>query len=154
MHVIGEEADAPPGISGKPMASGSPASLANPEEEPSKPAQTDSSSLAAPEGSTPLDDSQPLSSKPPDVALSSTPNTGVKPLAYAELPVEFRRDLPTLNLDVHVYSEVPGRSFVMINARRYGNRERLAEGPWLETIVENGVVLRYRGQRFLMSVQR
>lgn len=76
-----------------------------------------------------------------------------KPAALSELPGEFRRSLAELNLDVHVYSKTPGTSFVMINAMRYVEGDRLSEGPLVEAITAKGVVLDYQGYRFLLPVQ-
>lgn len=59
-----------------------------------------------------------------------------------------------LNLNIHVYSEVRNERFVMINSRRYKEGERLTEGPVVESIQPDGVVLSERGKRFLLEVPR
>jgi general secretion pathway protein B len=54
-------------------------------------------------------------------------------------------------VDAHFYTTVPGRSFVMINLRKYKPGERLAEGPQVVEIVPEGAVLSYQGQEFLLT---
>lgn len=67
-----------------------------------------------------------------------------------DMPAEFRRSLPPMKMDAHFHTDVPGRSFVMINLRKYKPGERLAEGPQVVDIVAGGVVLSYQGQQFLL----
>jgi general secretion pathway protein B len=71
------------------------------------------------------------------------------PQSSGNLP---HHSLPELNLDVHVYSEVPAERFVLINSARYQEGERLKEGPLLERITPKGVILSYQGQRFSLEV--
>lgn len=68
----------------------------------------------------------------------------------AELTLDKRIQLSPLHVDVHVFNENPQRRFVLINARKYKEGERLSEGPLLEEIRRDGLVMYYRGQRFLV----
>lgn len=68
-----------------------------------------------------------------------------------DMPPEFRRSLPELKMDAHFYTEVQGRSFVMINLRKYKPGERLSEGPQVVEIVPEGVILAHQGQQFLLT---
>ncbi len=68
-----------------------------------------------------------------------------------DMPAEFRRSLPEMKMDAHFYTDVPGRSFVMINLRKYKRDERLAEGPQVVEVVSDGVILSYQGQQFLLT---
>lgn len=68
----------------------------------------------------------------------------------AELKLDQRIELSPLHIDVHVYNENPQRRFVLINARKYKEGERLREGPLLEEIRRDGLVMYYRDQRFLV----
>jgi len=61
--------------------------------------------------------------------------------------------LPELHLDVHVYSTKPAERFVYINMRKYHEGGRLQEGPIVETIRRDGVVLDYQGLRFILPRQ-
>lgn len=74
--------------------------------------------------------------------------------SVAALPADIRRRLPEIEVNGHLYSSVPGRSFVLINGRRYREGERLREGPAIVTIDENGAILDYRGTRFRVSAPR
>ena len=56
-----------------------------------------------------------------------------------------------LNLDLHVYSETAAQRFVIINARKYKEGSQLAEGPQVETINPEGVILTIAGRRFTLS---
>jgi general secretion pathway protein B len=61
--------------------------------------------------------------------------------------------LPELHLDVHVYATNPAERFVYINMRKYHEGGTLQEGPAVEHIRRDGVVLNYRGLRFLLPRQ-
>jgi general secretion pathway protein B len=61
--------------------------------------------------------------------------------------------LPELHLDVHVYATKPADRFVYINMRKYREGNTLQEGPVLERIRRDGVVLNYQGLRFLLPRQ-
>ena len=58
--------------------------------------------------------------------------------------------LPPLHLDIHVYSGNPAERFVLVNMRKYVEGETLSEGPAVERINAEGVVLNHRGLRFLL----
>ena len=58
--------------------------------------------------------------------------------------------LPELHLDIHVYSDVPNDRFVFINMSKQRENSQLAEGPVVEEITPEGVVLEYRGTSFLL----
>lgn len=113
--------------------------------------QTDSSELANAAVLPELSTGAPAV---PPVSLND-PNWDAQSLAtLSALPVELQRNLPKLNLDVHVYSQTAGKRFVLINANRYQEGEQLNEGPRLEAITADGAVLSYQGQRFLLPVYR
>jgi general secretion pathway protein B len=58
--------------------------------------------------------------------------------------------LGNLHLDIHVYSEKPADRFVFINMVRHREKSRLAEGPVVQEITPEGVILDYGGTRFLL----
>ncbi len=60
-------------------------------------------------------------------------------------------NIPMLNLDLHVYSEVPAGRFVVINSQKYKEGSRLPEGPTVESITRDGVILSNQGRRFTLS---
>ncbi len=67
--------------------------------------------------------------------------------------IDPKSGLPELHLDVHVYATRPTERFVYINMRRYKEGSTLQEGPRVERIRRDGVVLDYRGLRFLLPRQ-
>ncbi len=65
----------------------------------------------------------------------------------------FQRLSGGLRLDVHVYSDKPRDRFVLINLQKYHEGEQLQEGPVLDEITVDGVVLSLQGQQFLVRSQ-
>jgi general secretion pathway protein B len=61
--------------------------------------------------------------------------------------------LPELHLDVHVYATKASDRFVYINMRKYHEGNSLPEGPVVEHIRRDGVVLNYQGLRFILPRQ-
>ncbi|MGA7538365.1 MAG: general secretion pathway protein GspB [Steroidobacteraceae bacterium] len=59
-------------------------------------------------------------------------------------------DLPSLHLDLHVFAQRRQDRFVMINMHRLQEGDTLANGVQVEAIRPDGVVLSYRGTRFLL----
>jgi len=111
---------------------------------------------------------------PPHIAPpQASRHVGVMPAAPpanspAPAPVQHARDLPewprvpthifqqlhgNLRLDVHVYSEQPRDRFVLINLQKYHEGEQLQEGPVVDEITAEGVVLSLQGQQFLVRAQ-
>lgn len=62
-------------------------------------------------------------------------------------------NLPELHLDIHVYSTTPAERFVFINMRKYTEGQTLQEGPIVQRVVNDGVVLDYGNRRFLLPRQ-
>ena len=73
--------------------------------------------------------------------------------SISELNLKGADALPDLHLDVHVYAAKPAERFVYINMRKYTEGSTLAEGPVLERIRRDGVVLDYHGLRFILPRQ-
>ncbi|MGC3981357.1 MAG: general secretion pathway protein GspB [Steroidobacteraceae bacterium] len=55
-----------------------------------------------------------------------------------------------LNLNLHVYANTASERFVFINSKKYSEGQALVEGPLVEKITSDGVILNYRNQRFLL----
>ena len=70
-----------------------------------------------------------------------------------ELNLTGAQALPELHLDVHVYATKPAERFVYINMRKYHEGATLQEGPTLERIRRDGVVLNSQGVRFILPRQ-
>lgn len=62
-------------------------------------------------------------------------------------------NLPDLHLDIHVHSQNPSERFVFVNMHKYLEGETLKEGPAVEKITNQGVILNQRGLRFLLPRQ-
>ena len=67
-----------------------------------------------------------------------------------ELVANGNLQMPPLHLDIHVYSTEPAERFVFINMVRHREKSRLAEGPVVQEITPEGVILDYSGTRFLL----
>lgn len=67
-----------------------------------------------------------------------------------ELVANGQLQMADLHLDIHVYSDEPAERFVFINMVRHREKSRLAEGPIVQEITPEGVILDYRGTRFLL----
>jgi general secretion pathway protein B len=92
-------------------------------------------------------------SKKPGAGPSVTIGPEPPPLLDT-LPANARRSLPSLNLDIHVYSADAGKRFVVVNGQRYREGDPIGENAVLETVTANGAILRQGGQRFRLSVRR
>jgi len=71
----------------------------------------------------------------------------------SEVTLSGTQALPELHLDVHVYATKPADRFVYINNRKYHEGTKLEEGPTVERIRRDGVVLNDQGIRFLLPRQ-
>jgi len=54
-------------------------------------------------------------------------------------------------MNVHVYDDNPAKRFVLIDMKRYAEGHALPQGPIIEHITPDGVVLSYKGQRFQLT---
>lgn len=75
----------------------------------------------------------------------------------ADLPtiddVALQGGVPEMHIDLHVYADNPQERFVFVNKRKYREGETLQEGPRVEEITRNGVVLSHHGRRFILPRQ-
>lgn len=87
------------------------------------------------------------------VAVASSKPEEVLPNVF-QLPYTTRKDLPKLELSMHVFSPDASERFIVLNGKRY-TLETPAPGPELSLldIVADGAVLEFRGQRFLLPRQ-
>jgi len=70
----------------------------------------------------------------------------------AELSDSYRSQIPALHVDVHVYDSRPARRFVMINRNKYREGQRTDDGPMVEQITHEGIVMRHQGRRFRLTL--
>jgi general secretion pathway protein B len=87
---------------------------------------------------------------PPAPSAPADDNLPVWPRIPSQL---FRQINSELRLDVHVYSEQPQERFVLINMMKYGEGDQLQEGPVVDAITTDGVILSFHGQRFQLRSQ-
>lgn len=75
-------------------------------------------------------------------------------LSVHQLPYTLRKDLPKLTLSMHVYSPIREERFIVLNGKRFAI-DSPPPGPDLNLldIVDDGAVLEFRGQRFLLPRQ-
>lgn len=69
---------------------------------------------------------------------------------FTELTLDGTLQLPDLHVDIHVYSDDPSDRFVFINMNKYRENDQLGEGPVVQEIARDGVVLEHRGTRFML----
>jgi len=150
---------APPPAATAPVAS-TPASVATVPAEAQQP-PTNESMLADEEAS--IEPFRPEASSPPpapDPTLLPNATVTYAPAPAADnppsidaMPAQATAGLPELSVDLHIYTDDPAKRAVFINGRRYQRGAVLAEGPTVEEITRDGVVLSYRGQRFQLPRQ-
>jgi general secretion pathway protein B len=70
---------------------------------------------------------------------------------FADLVVLGQLNVPHMHIDIHVFSPTPADRFVFINMRRYNEGQATQEGPRVERITRDGVVMEHQGQRFFLS---
>jgi general secretion pathway protein B len=88
----------------------------------------------------------PAAGVPPDTgSVRSGLPTAEQLVAQGEL------SLPPLRVDIHVFSENIAERFVFINMRKYTEGAQLSEGPRVEEITSEGVVLSQGGLRFMLT---
>ena len=73
--------------------------------------------------------------------------------SISEINLTGAEALPELHLDVHVFATKPADRFVYINMRKYREGSTLQEGPVVERIRRDGVVLNFHGLRFVLPRQ-
>jgi general secretion pathway protein B len=111
------------------------------------------SEAATPEGA-PLVRAAPLTATEHGINNypSNSTQSGLTP-TLASVGGSAALNLPDLRLDLHVYSSKKAERFAFINSKKYAEGQALSEGPLVEQITNDGVVLSYRGQRFLLPRQ-
>lgn len=82
-------------------------------------------------------------------AARTTVNTAALPTIH-EVRANGIVTLPDLHVDVHVYSEKPEERFVFVNMNKHNEGSHLAEGPLVQEITRDGVVLNQNGTTFFL----
>lgn len=117
----------------------------------SEESDTEQQVARAPDVVTPREEAAPET----NTTNSSTPPPA--PTAVTESHTTFLElrgrgviDLPDLHLDIHVYSGSPADRFVFVNMSKYKENATLSEGPSIQAITPEGVILEYQGHDFLL----
>lgn len=94
----------------------------------------------------------PVASPAPTPIAVATPAPAELPALPEvwQLPLPTRQALPALALTMHVYSADPAQRFALINDKRVGENSPLDNGLDVREIRPDGVVLEFRGERFLL----
>jgi general secretion pathway protein B len=71
------------------------------------------------------------------------------PVLFAELPSAIQQEIPKLSILFHLYSGNPKDRLVGINDRMLREGDPVAPGLVLEQVTPDGMVLSYKGYRFL-----
>ncbi|MGH8476101.1 MAG: general secretion pathway protein GspB [Methylococcales bacterium] len=66
----------------------------------------------------------------------------------SEMPRDFQRELPALNINVFVYSDISKERFVIVNMSKYSSGEKIDNGPEILEIRPDSLVLKYLGETF------
>jgi general secretion pathway protein B len=104
-------------------------------------------STPAPVSTKPAVDAAVPAAKPP---LASRPAAAAPALPTVwDLPYSTRKDIPELALTMHVYSDQPSDRFVVIKGERHVEGDDLGDGVMLREIDPDGMVLEFKGQRFV-----
>lgn len=111
----------------------------------SSPATTEASRIPAPVTTAPATSGENTAMQPQAPSTSGIPRK-----TFNEARADGSVQLPDLHLDLHVFNGKSGDRFVFINMNKYSEKATLSEGPLVEEIVPEGVVLEYLGTRFLL----
>ena len=86
----------------------------------------------------------------PAVLAAQAENPAMLP-SIQEVVANGSLQLPPMHIDIHVYTDTPSDRFVFINMNKYRESERLDEGPVVQEITRDGVVLAHLGTEFFLS---
>lgn len=95
---------------------------------------------AAPVSTTPVVASKPTPASSPTIQ-EGLPSLG-------QLQAAGLVSTPNLRVDMHVYSGDATKRFVFINMTKYREGDRLPEGPTIEEITPEGLIMVQQGNRF------
>jgi len=91
----------------------------------------------------------PVFVPPPAPAPAPVQASGVP--EWNDLSLEFRSGFTLPHLDVHVYSDNPGRRFILVDLQKFREGDTLGSGAVLEEILPGSIQLFYQGTRFRME---
>jgi general secretion pathway protein B len=168
--TVAEHKPAAAVVSRLPPAEVSPRVVRAPHADPPIPRPLEARAAAEPPIADPVVTSVPLPKQPPVVRAPRPVARTEPPVVDAPTPTvrtespalpvwpQISRHLSkqlsgSLRLDIHVFSDQPAERFVLVNMQKYREGERLQEGPQLDEITPDGVILSLGGQRFRVQAQ-
>jgi general secretion pathway protein B len=122
--------------------------------DPATPSMAATPPPAQPEGQATAAAPQPPAARmiaSPARPAPAAANAGAGLPDMEQLVLEGRLEISPLRLDIHVFSDQPAGRFVFINMNKYREGDVLKEGPRVEAITADGVVLSQQGNRFLLT---
>lgn len=107
----------------------------------------------------PVDDPSRFASITPPAEPSAAPvsapaassSDGGRTPTVTEAILDGRLNVPPMRMDLHVYSDNPDERFVFINTNRYAEGDRTSDGLTVRRISQEGAVLSYQGQDYLLT---
>ena len=114
----------------------------------SMPQKSDGAAAAAPKSETAGSAPAAESKGAPAASADKTAAAGSALPTIWELPYSVRKDLPAIDLSMHVYSADPKQRFVVLKGDRHTEGDEVGQDLVLKEIRQDGVVLDYKGQRF------
>lgn len=136
---------APPAKHGTPAATPAPPAPATPAASTAAEADTtlQTQPLAAPEtGAVPASVATSAVATPAPAKAAAT-------ASLKAMPDSYRADFPQIDVQVHVYDSSVGKSWALIDGKRYKDGDTLPQGPKIYQIVPQGIVFDWQGQRVL-----
>ena len=85
---------------------------------------------------------------PATAATSASAPAGAPVRRFAELPADFRAQLPQVNINGSTYSSNPAQRTLIANGKMVQEGDEIAPGLQLETIGQRSAVLNFQGTRY------
>jgi general secretion pathway protein B len=86
--------------------------------------------------------------RPAPAATAATAATATALPTIWDLPYSTRKDIPAIELSMHVYSSDPKQRFVVIKGERRVEGDDVSDDLVLREIRQDGIVLEFKGQKF------
>jgi general secretion pathway protein B len=91
----------------------------------------------------------PRAAAPPGVSAEQATADARLP-RFTDLVLRGELNVPHMHIDIHVFSTVAADRFVFVNMRKYTEGQATQEGPRIERIARDGVVMEHQGTRFFL----
>jgi len=89
---------------------------------------------------------------PANTAINSSRATDTGSLPSLEsLQLKGLITLPPQRIDLHVYSDIASERFVFINMKKHREGSQLSDGPVIDEVTPDGVIMTYNGYRFVLT---